>query len=172
MSRLMLLVGCMALLVAATANAQTKISGAVKCKDAEPAYKVEVGDRPGHVMELGKNTCTATQPWELGGDKYKEGYSVGASETSSTRVVVSGTHVATYASGDKAFAAYHNTIQLKDGKPTGDERGTWSYTGGTGKLKGIKGKGTYKVTDNKDGTVTVEVEGEYQLLSSTAATKK
>ena len=41
--------------------------------------------------------------------------------------------------------------------------GTWSFTGGTGKLKGIKGKGTYKGTGAPDGTVTYEVEGEYEL---------
>ena len=172
MNRKVLLWASVAFLAAASATAQTKISGTLKCKDAEPTHKLEVGDRAGHVMELGKSNCTASQPWELGGDKYKEGYSVGASETSLTRVVVSGTHVGTYESGDKAFAAYHNAIQLNNGKPTGDGRGTWSYTGGTGKFKGIKGKGTYKVTENSDATVTVEVEGEYQLAASAAAPKK
>lgn len=42
-------------------------------------------------------------------------------------------------------------------------QGTWSFTGGTGKLKGIKGKGTYKGTGTADGGVTYEVEGEYEL---------
>ena len=41
--------------------------------------------------------------------------------------------------------------------------GTWTYTGGTGKLKGIKGKGTFKGTPNPDGTMTYQVDGEYQL---------
>jgi hypothetical protein len=37
------------------------------------------------------------------------------------------------------------------------------YTSGTGKLKGIKGKGTYKGTPNSDGTVSYKVDGEYRL---------
>jgi len=41
--------------------------------------------------------------------------------------------------------------------------GTWSFTGGTGKLKGLKGKGTYKGTGNADGSMTYEVEGDYEL---------
>jgi hypothetical protein len=35
--------------------------------------------------------------------------------------------------------------------------------GGTGKLKGIKGKGTYKAKMASDGSATGEVEGEYEL---------
>jgi hypothetical protein len=41
--------------------------------------------------------------------------------------------------------------------------GKWSFGGGTGKLKGLKGKGTYKGKGAPDGTLTVEVEGEYEL---------
>ena len=41
--------------------------------------------------------------------------------------------------------------------------GTWSFTGGTGKLKGIKGKGAYKGKGAPDGSATYEVEGEYEL---------
>ena len=41
--------------------------------------------------------------------------------------------------------------------------GTWTFTGGTGKLKGIKGKGTYKDKGAADGSGTIEVEGEYEL---------
>ena len=41
--------------------------------------------------------------------------------------------------------------------------GTWSYTSGTGKLKGIKGKGTFKGTPNADGSVTYKIDGTYSL---------
>ena len=42
-------------------------------------------------------------------------------------------------------------------------KGTWSYTGGTGKLKGIKGKGTYDGKGSSDGTATYQIEGDYTL---------
>ena len=41
--------------------------------------------------------------------------------------------------------------------------GGWQECKGTGKCKGIKGKGTYKGTPNADGTVSYKVDGEYSL---------
>jgi len=49
-----------------------------------------------------------------------------------------------------------------DGKPSTTE-GTWSYTGGTGKLKGIRGKGTYKGKTDSSGNMVAEIEGDYEL---------
>jgi hypothetical protein len=59
---------------------------------------------------------------------------------------------------------------MKDGK-AGETKGTWSYTGGTGKLKGVKGGGTFKVTFADDGSSTAEVEGEYTLAEGGAGKK-
>jgi hypothetical protein len=72
-----------------------------------------------------------------------------------------GVHVTTMESGDKLFVAYQGTGTTKDGVLQ-NGKGTWSYTGGSGKLKGIKGKGTYTCAVSGDGT-TCEIEGEYQL---------
>ena len=48
-------------------------------------------------------------------------------------------------------------------KTTVPDRTTWIYTSGTGKLKGIQGKGTYEGTPNADGTVSHKADGEYRL---------
>jgi hypothetical protein len=50
---------------------------------------------------------------------------------------------------------------MKDGKPVSDD-GTWSYIGGTGKFKGLTGKGTYKGKAAGDAFEDT-VEGEYSL---------
>ena len=42
-------------------------------------------------------------------------------------------------------------------------QGTWSFVGGTGKLKGIKGKGTYKGKPDPEGNLIFDIEGEYEL---------
>ena len=52
---------------------------------------------------------------------------------------------------------------MKDQKLSSGQ-GTWSSAGGTGKLKGIKGKGTYKSQPAGDN-VDCDVEGEYTLAS-------
>src|SRR5205809_5454567 len=156
--------------MAATTGAQTKISGTMQCNKPEPAYGIEVGDRPGHAMLLVKESCAWTGP-DIGGEKTKDHSVIGSLEVTATRTAASGIGVATMESGDKTFSTFHGTASVKDGKRE-DEHGTWSFTGGTGKFKGIKGKGTYKTTANADGTATVEIEGEYELAQARATTKK
>ena len=169
MKATVLFVGCVALFAAVGAKAQTKIAITLTCKsDADHSHSVEVGDRPGHVLSLWKAACTYAQPAEIGGEKVKEGYAVALSEDTETRGTDNGHNVATMENGDKAFQAFRGTTPRKDGKPAGDTTGVWSYTGGTGLLKGIKGKGTYKATQNKDGTATVVVEGSYELPAAKA----
>jgi hypothetical protein len=68
--------GCLVLLAAVSVCGQTKVSGTLKCDKPEPRYSIEVGDRPGHVMVLEKQTCTWAEPMSLGSDKSKDGQSV------------------------------------------------------------------------------------------------
>ena len=65
-------------------------------------------------------------------------------------------------SGDKGKEAlpYHATIAMKDGKPTGVQ-GTWTFGAGTGKLKGVKGKGTFHCSPEGEGW-NCSGEGEYE----------
>ena len=157
----------LALFATTSATAQTRMSGTLNCTKPDPAYKIDAGDRAGHTYQLEKVSCTWTTPADLGGDKTKDGYSVSATDSTSTRGTVHGTHVTTMAGGEKTFVAFHDEYPIKDGKP-GESTGHWMYTGGTGKLKGLKGKGTYKATPNADGTISVAVEGEYELPAPAA----
>jgi len=171
MNMRIMLAGCLALLAATGVHGQTKIGGTLKCDKPEPAYRIEVGDRPGHVMVLEKQTCSWTQPLSLGSDKTKEGTSVATVDVSESRANGSGIHIDTTEGGDKVFVSYRYTTVVKGGKAAGAD-GKWSYTGGTGKLKGIKGSGTFKTTFAEDGTSTTEVEGEYTLPEGGPGKKK
>ena len=68
----------------------------------------------------------------------------------------------TWANGDRSYVHTQGSAILKDGTIESAE-GTWSFTGGTGKLRGLKGKGIYKGKGALDGSVTNEVDGEYEL---------
>jgi hypothetical protein len=159
---------CFAMLLSGTAWAQTKISGTVQCAKPDPMYTIEVGDHSGHTMTLQKGTCTWTKPMEIAGAKTKNDVDVWFTEATSTRATSNGTVVGTLDSGDKMFVSTRDSAAVKDAKP-GDAQGTWSFTGGTGKIKGIKGKGTYTVKGNADGSGTAEVEGEYTMAASSPA---
>jgi hypothetical protein len=155
-----------AFLLVSTAGAQTKVSGKQQCPKAEVVGTAEAGDRPGHTMSLQKGTCTWATPMEMSGEKSKDGSSMAFVEGSSTRATSTGTYVGNMDNGDRFFVAFHDSAAVKDGKPQ-EVKGTWTYTGGTGKLKGLKGKGTYTVTLNEDGTSTVDVEGDYEVGAAT-----
>ena len=121
-------------------------------------------------MQLVKSgTCTWATPMEMEGGKSKDGSSVAFLEITSTRATSMGTYVGNMENGDKFFVSFHDSASVKDGKP-GVSKGTWAFTGGTGKLKGITGKGTHTFTTNADGTSVVDVEGEYAVPA--AAPKK
>jgi hypothetical protein len=165
----------MSLWLASAAGAQTKVSGQHKCaKPPEVVGTSEAGDKAGHTLSVVKNTCSWMTPLEMEGEKSTDGTSVAFAEMTSTRATTSGTYVGNTDGGDKFFVSFHDSAVAKDGKP-GTAKGTWAYTGGTGKLKGITGKGTYTVTPNADGGAVVDVEGEYAVpaaASSKAMAKK
>ena len=148
--------------VVATAGAQTKVSGTAQfAGKPDPQQMIPVGDRPDHSLGVGQRKCTWTKPQDIGGDKTKEGVSTETADISGNNLRARGMHVTTMESGDKYFVSYQGTGAVKDGVLQ-SAKGTWMYTGGTGKLKGIKGKGTYNCATSGDG-VSCEIEGEYQL---------
>jgi len=154
-------------LVAAASSAQTKFSGTQQCAKNDPEYTVPVGDRADHVMVLAKDKCTWTQA-EIGGVQVKDEDDTIVSDVSAKGSRDRGIGVMVLTSGDKAFIQFQGTGAIKDNKPVTGE-GTWSFTGGTGKAKGIKGKGTYKGKFNPDGTATFDIEGDYQLMAATTS---
>ncbi|HEV1995268.1 MAG TPA: hypothetical protein VGR03_13140 [Candidatus Acidoferrum sp.] len=146
---------------AATASAQTKVTGTAQFGKAEGQQMLPAGDRADHSLGIGQRKCTWTKPQEIGGDKTKEGVSTESMDISGNNIRSRGMHVTTMESGDKYFVSYQGTGTLKDGALQSG-KGTWMYTGGSGKLKGIKGKGTYTCAASGD-SVSCDIEGEYQL---------
>ena len=148
--------------LAASAVAQTKASGTATCK-SDPASPppVALTDKPDHSFVVGKAQCTWTN-FAVAGLQYKDGTSTSLNEITGDTSSFNGYHVATMTNGDTTTSKFQGSGKMKDGKPVSGE-GTWTFTSGTGKAKGIKGKGTFKGTANADGSVTYQVDGEYQL---------
>ena len=145
----------------AGALAQTKVTGTHVCSKPDPQHMVPVGDRADHNFAVEQLKCNHTKPMEIGGDKAKDGVATDAAEVNGNKSRFHGVYVMTMQSGDKAFLPYQGNGTSKDGKPV-DSKGTFSFASGTGKLKGIKGKGTFKCTPSGDGW-SCDTEGEYEL---------
>ena len=149
-----------------TVLAQTKISGTLHCSKAGTIeeHALEVGDRPNHSLSISKYKCTWPKPMEIAGTQTKETIVTGSDDISGTngsegseRSYLS----ITWANGDKSYINEQSSWKTPNGVLEGTA--SWTFTGGTGKLKGIKGKGTYNFKEESDGSNTYEVEGEYEL---------
>jgi hypothetical protein len=162
----MMTVAGLVLMVASAAGAQTKFSGTVTCAKPDPNYTVDAGDRPGHSFTLVKESCKWTDTL-INGMKITDDTGAATGENTPTKSTSAGTRIVTMENGDKFFASVHDSSPVKDGQPT-DIEGQFTITGGTGKLKGIKGHGKYKVTPNADGSASVTVTGEYMMPAAGA----
>lgn len=150
--------------------AQTKISGKLNCGKPDVNSSAEVPDAAGHMVMLSKATCTWSAPLDIDGVKTKSAIDVATAEAHGASGTQHGYSVSTMDNGDKTTASYSGTLQMnKDG--SGTFKGTWKFTSGTGKFKGIRGTGTYTGSANADGSASGDIEGEY-TLSAPAAKKK
>ncbi len=148
-------------LLATVAAAQTKISGTANCGQPEKQNSIEVGDRPGHLFMISQGKCTYANFTEIAGIGSKEYVFTGFDEVSGGNARSQGFVVTTMANGDMSYVRYQGTTSYKDGQLQSGG-GKWTFVGGTGKVKGVKGKGTYKVQSGPQG-LTNDIEGEYEL---------
>jgi hypothetical protein len=151
--------GLCLLLFVTLAQGQTKISGIAQCGKPDIQQTVDVPDHPGHSLSISQSKCTWTKPMDVAGIQNKDGVTSSTQDIHGNSATTHGYYVDNMANGDKAYVRFQDTTSVKEG--TAD--GKWSYTGGTGKLKGIKGSGTYKAKGAPDGSVSFDVEGEYTL---------
>jgi hypothetical protein len=155
-------------LIAVPAAAQTKISGRENCGKSNPRYSIDVGDHSGRGFMIQKSICSWEKPIEIEGTKSKVSVDVSASQMRGMKWKDNGYSTTTMENGDKFTVHY-----LGDGHAAKDGHGVfagkWKFVDGTGKLKGIKGGGTYKGSGAADGSGAVEVEGEYAIRPAGAA---
>jgi hypothetical protein len=147
---------------AGSALSQTQVSGTSKCGKPDASQPTEVGDHTDHVLVTEKGSCTWNVPLEMAGLKTTTMTLAEAVDANGAKFQVRGYAVMQMDNGDKAYVRYQGTGAATTPEANTGE-GTWSYTGGTGKLKGLKGKGTYKTSGSSDGGIESKIEGEYTL---------
>lgn len=154
---------------ASAALAQTQISGTGKCGKPDSSQSIEVGDKAGHLLVVEKRSCTWTVPIEMAGLKSTTYASASTIDVNGPKFQVHGYVVLTMDNGDKAYVRIQGGGAVTEHASTNG--GIWSYMGGTGKLKGLKGKGTYTTTES-NGEGEDKVEGTYSLPEPAPSAKK
>ena len=145
----------------AQAPASGKTASSWTCAAPSPVNALPVGDEPNHMYVVEQVKCTATKG-EIAGVKEKDGASTEFVEVTGDTSKGQGVFVETLANGDKAFVSYTFTGTSKN-KLMVSGSNKWTFTGGTGMLKGIKGNGACTAKGNADGTANFECSGSYTL---------
>ena len=156
----LLVVGCV-LASAASAAAQSKFVGKFSQGKPDPNHVIVVDDRPHHALVLGKATGTWSAG-EIAGDALKDQVGTVMSDMTGATSRDRGYGLGTTASGDKYYVRFDGKTTYKGEAPSTGTC-TWSFSGGTGKLKGLTGKGTCTATYDASGGATFDVVGEYSI---------
>lgn len=155
---------------AAVALAQTRISGTAVCSGPEQVHVMRLMDHPDHFFVMSQGKCKWTKPLEIEGTRTESDVATVSKEVRRNHAHLRGYVTETTASGDKFSYRIIGTQVLDHGK-TVSEHGHWTIVSGTGKLKGIHGKGTY--TGKLQGASMVfNLEGEYQAAAKHTASRK
>jgi hypothetical protein len=147
--------------LASSAVADGKVSGSYDCDKADPYLRIPIPDQPGQFFQISQSKCAWTKPATVAGIEVKDGTETTfADVTAYGEVSLTARHEATFTNGDKAFVRITGSAL----------RGKWWFTGGTGKLQGMKGSGTWtgklKSTEPGHGVI-VDITGSYKLPKKT-----
>jgi hypothetical protein len=152
--------------VAAATPAQMKHTFSGKCAKPDVMQSVPAGDKDGHAFMVQSGKCVAMG--ELGGSKAKDGVFSEHDEAMGNSSKAWGVYVETYDSGDKIFYNYQSTGTTKDNVlVSGGNK--FQITGGTGKMKGIKGSGTCATKGTPDGGLEYNCTGDVTLAMAPSA---
>jgi hypothetical protein len=149
---------------AANATAQTKFAGKCSQGKPDPNHEIKVDDRANHTLVLGQVTCTWSGA-ELAGVALKTEVDTTFSDMTGATSRDRGYGVGMTANGDKYYVRFEGTTNYKGEAPT-TATCNWTFYGGTGKLRGLTGKGTCTGTFDATGGAVFDVVGEYSIAAS------
>jgi hypothetical protein len=147
----------------ATSSAQTKNTISGTCAKPDVQQVVPAGDKPGHAFMVAQGKCSSKN--EIGGVASKEGAFSEHRDVTASGGKVWGVYTETFDSGDKIFYTYQISMTMKDGAVQSG-KGMYQVTSATGKMKGIKTKGTCDYTPGSDGGTNFSCAGEYTLAAA------
>lgn len=148
---------------AAISSAQqnsTKMTMTGTCSKPDTQQSVPAGDKEGHMFSISQGKCTVKG--DIGGAKGKDGVWADHGDGTAAKAKVNGVFTETLDSGDKVYYSYSETTMMKDGVPQ-SATNSYQIAGGTGKMKGIKGSGTCKLTGTGDGGMNFTCSGVYMM---------
>lgn len=128
--------------------------------------EVSLSDRPNHHLGLAEISAmqkSQDPAWNNSTITYW-----GYTDLLDTQGTQQGYFVTTHADGDRDWGTFEAKVSVVAGGQLAAD-GTWKFSGGSGKLKGISGGGTFKSRMTSPTAVDCSWQGNYQLAGAKAA---
>jgi hypothetical protein len=122
-------------------------------------------DTPDHVMTLAEVHATQSCSDEMFNNTKHTGW--GTTDLTKGHGHQRGYFINEHPNGDRESGTFEGKISTSNGQVTSE--GTWTYTHGTGKFKGISGNGKFKGRMTSPTQVEMSWEGNYQLAAGSRA---
>jgi len=143
------------------ASSQVRITSTWECPNPDESHLVRAPDRPDHSFAVFRFRCTPLRPDRIAGLVAKSDEGIGSAEFLGDKQTFRNIEAVTMDNGDKLFYDTTGTNTYEKGVFVSGA-GISTITGGTGKLKGIKGKVISKGKPGANGTIW-DAETEYSL---------
>jgi hypothetical protein len=150
--------------LASSVMAQTRLSATSVCQPASSHQTITIDDERRHSISIDQRTCRWTAPLPFGPSSSAEYIASGIDDVQVESSHDSGYAVGKTTSGDKYFIRYLGTANMKGGAPS-HLAGTWTFTGGTGALRGLTGHGTYSAEPTSAGGMSFRITPTLKNLS-------
>jgi len=141
-------------------------SGTSICGLSQVHQTVAPDDGGQHSLSLDQRVCTWQKPSMLGGVAFVDYTAYGTDDVQFGRSVDRGYSIGRNAGSDKFYLKYEGTSIMNGPVPV-KLQGTWQFTGGEGRLTGLRGEGTYTAHPTPAGEMIFEISGTYEIAPGT-----
>ena len=134
-------------------------TGSVRAQTA-----IALSDQPNHELSLAEITGTqkaSDEKWNGAAITYW-----GTTDVVAGSGTQSGYFTQVHNGGDRDWGTFEGKVSTSGGETTVE--GTWQFTGGSGKFKGLSGKGTFKTRLTSPTELQANWQGAYELASAKA----
>ena len=146
-----------------TASAQTNIYGSLKCDPVAMRRNAPAGSKPTSKTVTSQQKCSWTQPLQINGSQTNDALSNVESTIDGLESHDTGDQVNHMVSGEQFTVHFSGTGILDSNGAPRSQQGTWTFTSGTGTLKGITGQGDYTGLRRAEGGMSYDVRGKYDI---------
>jgi len=164
MIRTKILLTCFAVLVLpGMVFAQSRFFGTLKCQRTNSPPSAGASVKATQTIQTVMEKCAWTLPLQIDADIAQDAQNTFVMQAQGTQSKDTGMQVGRMTNSDQFTLNLSGSSTLGNDGAARGRGGTWTFAGGTGRLKGVIGSGTYTGLATADGGMNYDMEGTYEI---------